>query len=231
MNARKQVDIENKVSVVSGGKASRWAGSIKRAEDAAHAFYASRRGNRRASVVESGGKNAGKNAGKSVSKSGPSRLRRAGVYIRGLRLPSPSELAAYNKALPGMAERIVGMVERAQKEKIAADRWRRFTAFISGLGKIFSGVSLEFMVRMIILVLGFFSIAVPSFLGLEAFEAKSSFEVNLFGDVLMASAIGLVVTLLGRFAYIRLGSKGESRKARKNRNFKRGKAKNRNKSN
>lgn len=221
MNARKQVDIENKVSVVSGKKASLWADSIKRAEDAAHAFYASRRGNRRASMAEGGGKSVSKNVGKSVSKSvsksGPSRLRRAGVYIRGLRLPSPSELAAYNKALPGMADRIVGMVERAQKDKIAADRWRRFTTFISGLGKIFSGVSLEFMVRMIILVLGFFSIAVPSFLGLELFEAKSSLEINLFADALIASAIGLVVTLLGRFAYIRLGRRVSSRKSRKSR--------------
>ena len=227
------MDAREKVS----NKSSRWANSMNRAEDKASDLYRSvrasvatdirrRRAKRRermaAMEIKSDNKEA--NYKQFSNKSGFYRIPRTasealkkkrgeiGVYIRGLRLPSPRELAAYNKALPGLAERVIRMAELEQKESLATRRWRRLTSFISGFGSIFSDLSLQFIIRVVIFALGFFSIAVPSFLGIKAQQA---FEANFLVDGLMATAVGLAVTLLGRFAYFRLGGKRVLRKSRR----------------
>ena len=218
-------------------KSHRWANSINRAEDKASNLYRLVRANVAADIRKRRAKrrerlaaaqtNSDSNESKYKqfsNKSGFYRIPRSasdalkkkrgeiGVYIRGLRLPTPRELAAYNKALPGLAERVIRMAELEQRESLAARRWRRMVSFISGFGSIFSNLSLQFIIRVVIFALGFFSIAVPSFLGIEAQQA---FEANFLVDGLMAGAVGLAVTLLGRFAYFRLGGKRAQRKARR----------------
>ncbi len=145
-------------------------------------------------------------------------------------LPNPDDLKKYEKVLPGMADRVVGMAEREQKERIKHERWKRWERFFAGVAnfilqvfdviakfilKIFdiianfilssfktlSKESTRLLARIFAFVLALATLSIPVYIALEA---KSSIDSS-FVEIVISIVTALAAILAGRGVYLKMG--------------------------